>query len=226
LPGEGASTHQAEVRAVARDRAIERRFGALLRRVLVQGEASRSERIGERMARTPSPLHDRRAPARQLLARHYGAPIPLLFDDRVPHVTRECGTAALYLDVSGSMDGLLPRVLASLVPLRRMLRADVWAFSNTVERLTHADLARRRVRTTGGTDIGPVLRHFSEVVRRHGIRRALVITDGYVGSAPADAVRELRESGGELHVAVVGGARIGPQPWAASIVHVDIPGEG
>jgi hypothetical protein len=95
-----------------------------------------------------------------------------------------------------------------------------------VERLTHADLVRRQVRTTYGTDIGPVLRHFSERVRKDGIRRALVITDGYVGLAPADAVRTLRASGGELHVAVVGSARIGPEPWAASIVHVDIPGEG
>ena len=226
MPGDGASPQRAEVRAVARDRAIERRFRELLRTVLVDGEASRTVRIGDRPARTFSPLHDRRAPARRLLARHFGAPMPLLFDDRVPHVTRECGTAALYLDVSGSMDELLPRLLASLVPLRRLLRAEVWAFSTRVERLTHADLVRRQLRTTYGTHIGPVLRHFSEMVRKDGIRRALVITDGYVGSAPADAVRKLRASGGELHVAVVGEALIGPQPWAASIVHVDIPEEG
>ena len=55
----------------------------------------------------------------------------------------------------------------------------VHGFSTKVADHSLADLAAGRVTSTWGTDIGCVAEH----ARRHGVKRAVLITDGYVGRA-------------------------------------------
>jgi hypothetical protein len=115
----------------------------------------------------------------------------------------------VYLDVSGSMTELLPRLLGLLVPFVADGRAAAWQFSTTVERLPLADLRRGRLITTGGTSIDAVLGH---LVAHPAVRRAVIVTDGYVGGARADLARRLTDAGVRLH-----GVLPAESTWAADL---------
>lgn len=75
----------------------------------------------------------------------------------------------LYLDVSGSVEGLLDR-LHTDAPV--------------------SDLAGGTCQSTGGTSLVPVVHH----IREHGVRRAVIVTDGEVGSLNAADRETLRET--------------------------------
>jgi len=201
----------------ARDRALENRLRSAFRRTLIKGGRGRSAAaqdsrpvLGTRRDR------DRRGPARELLARRFGAPPPLLFQDTLPLPGRRRRTAHVYLDVSGSMDGMLPRLHAALVPLRRELDAAVWLFSTEVVRASAVDFEARRLRTTGGTDVDPVLQHLVEMGPRAPKQVALV-TDGWFLPPPPGLVRRVRDAGVQVHLVVVGPASwTSSTAWAAS----------
>lgn len=103
--------------------------------------------------------------------------------------------AHVYLDVSGSMSQILPHLLDLLLPYVATGQAQVFQFSNKVEPLTSDQIKAGKLRSTQGTDINCVLRHMAD--QRH-VRRALIVTDGYVGRA-ADEVQRLI---GERHIAI------------------------
>jgi uncharacterized protein with von Willebrand factor type A (vWA) domain len=130
------------------------------------------------------------------------------------------GDAVVYLDVSGSMGGWVGRLHAALVPLRRLLAPELFAFSTQVHALRHADLLAGNLPTTGGTDIAPVLAH---LLQRRGPppSRVLVLTDGLVGTPDARTVRLLADRGTTLHVGLVRIAGAPPAlPWAASVTRL------
>src|SRR5438105_12097897 len=137
---------------------------------------------------------DRLAPARRLL----GAPgtlwaQPALAPARVPE---RPAAAHVYLDVSGSMTELLPRLIGLLVPFVADGRAAAWQFSTTVEPLPLSALRRGRLATTLGTSIDCVAAH---LLAHPAVRRAVIVTDGYVGRARADLARRLGDAGVRLH---------------------------
>jgi hypothetical protein len=105
----------------------------------------------------------------------------------------------VYLDVSGSMSQLLPHLLGLLVPYAVKQQADVFQFSNKVEPMPAAALKRGQIRSTMGTDINCVLKHLLEQTRPP-VRKALVVTDGYVGRPHAEYVRQLQERGIRVYV--------------------------
>ena len=88
----------------------------------------------------------------------------------------------VYLDVSGSMDAVLPGLYATLASLSRFLHPQLHLFSTRIDDIDLADLRRGLRVTTGGTDISPVTRH----AVRHEVRRALFVTDGWVGKVPVE----------------------------------------
>ncbi|HEU4630233.1 MAG TPA: hypothetical protein VFS08_10855, partial [Gemmatimonadaceae bacterium] len=155
-----------------------------------------------RPAQTVSPARDRRAPARRALARAYGAPAPLLFADVTAWRAPEYAAAAVYLDVSGSMAGLVELLHGALLPLRRHLRLSLYAFSNEVVEVSRADFLAGKYRTTWGTDITPVLVHATERAKR--VSRVVVLTDGYVGDPTARVLKSFLASKVELHFGVIG----------------------
>jgi hypothetical protein len=93
----------------------------------------------------------------------------------------------VYLDVSGSMSGELPLVYAALQPLAALLHPRVHLFSTVIADIGLAQLARGVRIGTGGTDIGPVTDHVLE----HRVRRAVIVTDGWVGNVPQEHARAL-----------------------------------
>lgn len=93
----------------------------------------------------------------------------------------------VYLDVSGSMSEELPLIYAALRPLAPLLYPKVHLFSTEVTDIGLGQLARGVRVGTGGTSFAPVTQHLIE----QGIRRAVFITDGWVGSVPAAHAHKL-----------------------------------
>ena len=137
---------------------------------------------------------DRLAPARRLL----GAPTTLWAQPsstraRVPETP---AAAHVYVDVSGSMDVLLPHILGLLLPYAVRREIDVYQFSTEIVPLPLDQLRTARLQTTGGTSINCVLEHALAAPR---LQRALVLTDGYVGPARADLVAQLQQRHLRIH---------------------------
>ncbi len=93
----------------------------------------------------------------------------------------------IYVDVSGSMDKVIPLVYGALLPLADCLYPQVHLFSTSLSDISLDELRRGVVLTDGGTDIACVTRHMVEA----GVRRAAIITDGLVGPVPRQHRRAL-----------------------------------
>jgi hypothetical protein len=130
----------------------------------------------ESVASSPLPSRHRRDVVAQLL----GSPI-LLHEGSVSGRGRvRAGERVhVYLDVSGSVLGILGVLAAAVRDCSEFVHPVVHGFSTRVADHSLADLAAGRVSSTWGTDIGCVAEH----ARRHGVKRAVLITDGYVGRA-------------------------------------------
>lgn len=119
---------------------------------------------------------DRRAEVRAAFG-----PVPLQYRAVLP--SRNLATherTHVYVDVSGSMDKLIPLVYGALLPLADCLHPQVHLFSTSLANITLEDLRSGVVLTDGGTDIACVTEHMVE----SGVRRAAIITDGMVGPVP------------------------------------------
>jgi len=154
----------------------------------VPGPGSR-EAIGVRPYRT---LVDRRAEIRAILG------VPTLFfkaETSTPSVVHHA-RAHLYLDVSGSMNEVLPLLYGALLPLMDRIHPIIHLFSTEVFDITSAQLREGAVVTNNGTDIACVTGHMLE----HDVRRALIITDGLVGPVPEDHRKRLKRRRSRLAV--------------------------
>ncbi len=142
----------------------------------------------------PNPL-DRSRHARERLG------VAGLLWNQCAHVSRQRSEPEppthVYLDVSGSMGELLPRLLGLLVPHVQRRHAEVFQFSTVVEPLPLPCLRKGEIRTTCGTGIECVLEHALATPR---LRRALILTDGYTGAAGDEHRARINGRALELHV--------------------------
>ena len=129
---------------------------------------------------TPVPVFDRRS----AVLRALGAD-PLLHKSTLPFVRRNhAGRVHVYVDVSGSIAGLKGALYGAVLDAGDLVHRTVHLFSTIVRDVTLQGLRRGECHTTGGTDIGRVAAH----MRSHQVRRAVLVTDGYVGRpSPLDA---------------------------------------
>lgn len=104
----------------------------------------------------------------------------------------------VYLDLSGSMSGVLAPLYAALAQVLDLVEPRIHGFSTRIGSLSHADLRRGVRLSDGGTDIDAVTGH---LLRGRG-RRAVIVTDGWVGRIPKDHLRRLRQRGARI-VAIV-----------------------
>jgi hypothetical protein len=171
-----------------------RRFDEVLREVLLPDRhGARRPRVDRRtvvVGPGPLPNHtDRQVPAKRRL--RGGLVLPnqvVVLDQRTPDRPQR---ALVYLDVSGSMDSVLPHLLGLLAPLARRGMVRVRQFSTEVTPLPVDDLIAGKYTTTGGTDIACVL----EDVATRPEKRVLLLTDGYVGTPPPHLLDPLVERG-------------------------------
>jgi hypothetical protein len=222
--GAGGETYLQRVERRRTERALERALASLLVRVFLEdrGGTPRWREVPVPGV-SPDPSRDRRAHARRHAAGLLGAPAPLLFASPAVRRRPDRRSAGIYLDVSGSMLGLLDRLHAALVPLRRLLAAEVFVFSTEVLPVSRAAFLRGELPSTGGTSIEPVLRHLASEAARPGRaarsrrRRALVLTDGWFDSPSGDAVRRLEGAGHQVHLGVLGPGPLHDRAsWVAS----------
>ena len=199
-PGRGGFPSVSDVLPAPAAEAARRAFARLLRRCLVEGPSRerRRTRVAVPVLGGPAPLpnaRDRLAPARRSL----GLPATLYAQPATAHAFQreQEGSAHVYLDVSGSMGELLPRLVGLLRPHALAGRAKVFQFSTTVWPLPAAELRRGLITSTGGTNINPVLEHALAAKR---VRRILVVTDGVTGLPHPRLAQQLRARRIEVHV--------------------------
>lgn len=148
---------------------------------------------------TPQPSLARRSLVQRALGH-----TPLLYPSAVPHrrLVPAGMRAHVYIDVSASMNPWLRTVFAAVNDCRECVYPLLHTFSTEVADATLPELRAGRYRTTRGTDFACVAEH----IAAHRVRRAVVITDGYVGSltpaqrqAVADTVLGVAYVGAEHH---------------------------
>jgi hypothetical protein len=169
----------------------------LLRELITRVAAGGTARRGARRwvsaplpIETPIPTPDRRATTLRAL----GA-APLLFRSEVEARQRlpVQERVHVYVDVSGSMEAIKGPLYGAVLDCEALVHPQVHLFSTQVAEVTPAQLRAGICRSTGGTDIQCVTRHMA----RHRVRRAVLLTDGWVGNA------------GPVGVGVLQAARIG-----------------
>jgi hypothetical protein len=114
-------------------------------------------------------------------------------------MSREAGVRThVYLDVSGSVGDILPCLIGAMKRYRAMVHPVVHMFSTKVVDIAIGELVSGVIATSWGTNVECVASHMSE----HGVRRAVLVTDGYVGTFGVSTRRILERA--MLGVALVG----------------------
>jgi len=83
----------------------------------------------------------------------------------------------VYLDVSGSMDAVKGPLYGAVLDCETLVHPVVHLFSTRVADISLTELRRGVCKSTGGTDIACVAEHMNA----NRVRRALLVTDGWVG---------------------------------------------
>jgi hypothetical protein len=96
----------------------------------------------------------------------------------------------VYLDVSGSMDGVIRPLYEALIPLLDRVAPKIHLFSTSINDISPADLRKGKLETTGGTTIDVVTDH----ILKAKVRKALIVTDGWVGNIPSAHLEKLRKA--------------------------------
>jgi hypothetical protein len=172
---------------------------ALLRGLIrkVAGAAQSQGRVS-RMTDSPMEIESPipQLARRALVTRSLGG-TPLLYRSEVDN--RQCRPVAervqIYVDVSGSMDTLKGALYGAVLDCVEWVFPQICLFSTATVDVTPAQLRAGVCETTGGTSIECVVEH----MQKHRVRRAVILTDGYVGEATG-AVAE-RLAGVKLGVA-------------------------
>ncbi len=148
----------------------------LIRKLAVEG-SGRGARVvtaQDEVVQQPIPQLDRRA----LVQRALGY-APLLYRAQLP-VRRVLPAAArvhVYLDVSGSIGELKAALYGAVLDCRADVHPTIHLFSDAIADVSLAELSRGVCKTTYGNSIECVAEHMA----RHRVKRALMITDGFVG---------------------------------------------
>ena len=160
------------------------------------GEIRRARRREDVDVATPVPTFDRRS----LVLRALGRP-PLLFTGTVPdRRLRPAGERVhVYVDVSGSIGDLKGALYGAVLDCGDLVFRRVHLFSTLVHDVTLEELRRGHCKTTGGTCISCVAEHMAT----HRVRRAVILTDGYVGRPAGTHARTLNRA--KLGVALTPG---------------------
>jgi len=165
------------------------RLAGLLR--LVAGVSDRgrlrSLRVQPHPVESPLPVIDRRSTVLRSLGVN-----PLLHRASVPARTRTPSgeRVHVYLDVSGSVTGLVPALYGAVLACGDRVHPVVHLFSTQVVDATLQQLRMGYCKTTHGTCIECVGDHMV----RNRVRRAVMVTDGYVGKPGAGTHAALEQA--------------------------------
>jgi hypothetical protein len=176
------------------------RLRSLLRQVAGRGGTTLLRGPSERVAVIESPLPriDRRSAVLHGLGLR-----PILYQHTLasPRPGRGGKRVHVYVDVSGSMSTVLGPLYGAVLDCKHFVHPTVHLFSTVVRDIPIAELSRGLCVSTGGTSIECVAMHIKE----HGISRAVLVTDGYVGQPRVTSLEVLKRC--RLGVALLGESR-------------------
>jgi hypothetical protein len=132
---------------------------------------------------TPIPSGDRRS----VVLRALGAPQLLYHAESAGRVRERCDRVHVYVDVSGSIADLKGALYGAVLDCRDVVHPAVHLFSTAVHDVSFGGVRNGECRTTGGTSIECVASH----MEKHGVRRAVLLTDGWVGRPGTGAAQTL-----------------------------------
>ena len=115
------------------------------------------------------------------------------------HSVRSGERVHVYLDVSGSIDCVKGPLYGAVLDCQSLVNPTVHLFSTKVADISLAELRRGVCKSDGGTDIDCVASHMAN----NRVRRALLITDGWVGTPKGQHHATL--SNAKLAAAYLGG---------------------
>lgn len=149
----------------------------LIRKVAGTGAAGTIRRVRTDLVDTSTPIPG--FARRSLVQRALGFE-PLLHSGQLQwrRSTRTGERVHVYLDVSGSMDGVKSALYGAVLDCQELVHPTVHLFSTRVADIGLNELRRGLCHSTGGTDIGCVAEHMAT----NRVRRALLVTDGWVGT--------------------------------------------
>jgi hypothetical protein len=159
-------------------------LAGLLRKVAGRRGSSAMRALQRREMEVESPLP--RLDRRTCVLRGLGMR-PALFRHPMQHtrVHRGGELVHVYVDVSGSMSDVIGALYRAVLDCEGMVHRTVHVFSTKVVDIGFAELRKGICPSTGGTCIECVANH----MRRHQVRRAVIVTDGFVGT-PGAASRD------------------------------------
>ena len=144
---------------------------------------------------TPIPSLDRRS----IVMRSLGTQSLLYSGDSTMRRGTNVGNRVhVYVDVSGSMGGVINAVYSAVHDCREWVHPVIHLFSNYVSDANPQEIRKGIVRSTGGTNIACVAEHMAT----NSVRRACIITDGWVGKPGGHHFKTLARA--KLGVAMVG----------------------
>ncbi len=161
-------------------------LASFLRRVAAPrpGSHGRKAFAGYTEAMCPSPRPDRRSVVLGAL----GSP-SLLHRTELPWASARGGIwpVHVYVDVSGSVASLRPVLYGAVASCRELVHPTVHLFSTKVHDVSLPRFLAGECASTGGTDIGCVAAH----IKKNRVRRAVLLTDGWVGRPRSGHARTL-----------------------------------
>ena len=123
-----------------------------------------------RISTSPVPIY----PSKRDLVLLAASTYPCYFHNRIFNHQKRHKGLAIYLDVSGSVNEYLPKILGILKNLRKEITT-IFQFSNKVIETSFSELIKGNIQTTYGTDFNCIAKSIIE----KGFDRAIIITDGY-----------------------------------------------
>lgn len=193
--------------AVRPRRALSKRaiLRGLIRKVAGDGASGTQRRV--RAEPTDGPTAIPCLARRSMVLRALGH-TPLLHTGLAPQrrPVRAGERVHVYVDVSASMNSVKGALYGAVLDCEAVVHPTVHLFSTRVADVSLADLRRGVCRSTGGTDINCVAGHMAA----HRVTRALIITDGWVGTPQG------------RHHATLAGARLAVAYLGSSLNRTDL----
>jgi hypothetical protein len=145
---------------------------ALLRRFVTKRKVDHFKELfrERRITVSPIPIH----PSKRDLVMIAAGAYPVHFHNDISRPQRRDRGLAIYLDVSGSVNEHLPKILGILRGLRREIKS-IFQFSNKVVETPFEALLRGKIETTFGTDFNCI----AQSILERGFEKAVILTDGY-----------------------------------------------
>jgi len=95
------------------------------------------------------------------------------------------------MDVSGSMSEAIGYIATALKERHKDGDVKLYAFSTVVDEVTPQKI-KQGIKNTFGTDINCILNHLTSMDKKKRPKKALIVTDGFVGKANPLSLNNLK----------------------------------